>query len=297
MNTKNLIRISSYQQTPETVFSCCKKFTIERVYNFRWKNRFYYIDNHIKVISINNDHLLSFCIKKRIMNMYKKGINHCDIINPKTGLTLPAKVWYHEKEVWYKNGEIHRTDIDPNYGLTLPAFIENDKKRGKEKEEWYKNGVKHRNDIDQKTGLSLPAHILDEETEIWNIWYNYDVNKRDDIDPETGLTFPTFILNDKREEWKKYREREEWNKNGKLHRDDIHPDTGFTLPARITKTNRGFKVFYWHKNGFFYRDDIDPKTGSVLPSVMDIHGRKTWHSKSGYSYIPKFIKFIRKNKK
>jgi hypothetical protein len=257
MNFKLLNRINRYQQNPDKLLSCCKKFAIERVYNFRWKNRIYFRDNRIKIINFKNDeYCTNYC--KKIW--FKYGKIHYDHIDQNTGLTLPAKIWKNGLKEWYKDGKFHRDDIDQETGLTLPFDIWNNGDKC-----WYKKGKLHRDNIDPDTGFKLPAY----DCHFFKEWTINDIYHRDDIDPETGFTLPAIIFD----------EGEYYYNNGDKNRDDIDPKTGFTLPAVVFHN----ETKIWYRKNKCHNDDIDPVSGFTLPAAILINGIKDWEK---HMYTP-----------
>jgi hypothetical protein len=184
LNNRILHRILSYQLDPEKLLSCCKKFTVFRSYNIRWKNRIYFKDNRIKIVNCIEPEYWYKC--KEIW--YKKSKVHQDDIDPETGLTLPAIIEINDKsKYWYKDGELHCDNIDPETGLTLPAIIEY------ARIEWYKNGKLNNVDIDPETGITLYSMIYGFEIKEW---YKDGEKMRNKIDPDTGFTLPDIVWED-----------------------------------------------------------------------------------------------------
>jgi hypothetical protein len=130
MDERILNKVCIYQQDPEKLLSCCKKFTLERIRNIRWRNRIYFRDNKIKIINCKDPKYPWFFECKELW--LKDGKKHRDDIDHNTGITLPALIYKNGIKCWYKNGKLHCDDI----GLTLPAIIyENGSKI------WYKNVI------------------------------------------------------------------------------------------------------------------------------------------------------------
>ena len=90
MNSNYLFnKIFIYQKDPGKLLSCCKKFTVNRRYDVRWKNRIYFKDNKIKIVNCKDSHTR----------------------------------WTKCKEIWYKEGKVYQDDIDPENGCIFPAII------------------------------------------------------------------------------------------------------------------------------------------------------------------------------
>lgn len=141
--------ICGFLPTPGKLLSCCKKLTVKRVRDIRWRNRIYYKDNRTKIVNC-------------------KYISKIDMF---------GAIKYFYKEIWYKEGKEHRDDIDLKTGLTLPAKIDRN-----ETKYWCKNGKYHCDDIDPKTGRTHPTQI---EPDCSKVWHIYDKNNQNSIDIET----------------------------------------------------------------------------------------------------------------
>jgi hypothetical protein len=226
MNRLILNELCYFLPTPEKLLNSCKKFTIQRIYNIRWKNRVYFIDNRIKM---KNSRFIKVPWIINTTIWYKDGKIHRDDIVPETGFVLPAVIDDVKHKRWYKDGKENREDIDPDTGFTLPTIIQKNYSK-----DWYKNGNEHRCDIDPETGLTLPSVIRGDNLKYW---YKAGVLHRIEIDPDTGFTLPAVIY---------YPGEEEWHKDGKLHRNDIDPETCFYLPAEI---DLEFEIKKWYLNG------------------------------------------------
>jgi hypothetical protein len=231
MDKQILNQICYFLPIPEKVLSSCKKFTIQRIYNIRWKNRVYYTDNRIKIINckVFKKIIIPWIFTGIKKLWYKDGNIHRDDIDSTTGLVFPALIDDVDVKGWYKDGILHRDDIDPDTGRDLPSIV---RKNFYEMMEWYIYGEYHCDNIDPETGFTLPAKIDEDEKR----WFKKGMKHRDEIDPETGLTLPAKIYNNY---------ISSWSINGKTHRVEIDPDTGRDLPAVIYDS--GAK--YWYKDG------------------------------------------------
>lgn len=250
MNNRILKKICYFLRDPKQVLSCCKKFTINRKCNIRWRNRIYFRDNSIKITNSSKYYYEQQLYDETVIIKevwYKNRKKHCDKIDPKTGYTLPAYIDELNKIKWHKEGEKHRDDIDHQTGLTLPSVI-----LDIEEQFWYKKGILFRDDIDPNTGFYLPFYSYEYIGEqSWRVDRGKQIYE---IDPETGLTLPSEI--------NAYSNL--WYKDDNLHRDEIDPDTGFTLPAFIRIRSK-----MWYKNGIQKRDDVDPETRLPLPTEIN----------------------------
>jgi hypothetical protein len=94
MNNRILNKICYFLPNPGELLSCCKNFSIKRVRNIRWKNRIYFKNTSIKLIEYKK--FFPNIYRKNIpctkYTYYKNGKKHNDIINPKTGHTLPLLI-------------------------------------------------------------------------------------------------------------------------------------------------------------------------------------------------------------
>jgi hypothetical protein len=113
----------------------------------------------------------------------KRDVFHRNVVDPETGLHLPAVVRYTGARYWFHWGRFHRNDIDARSGVHYPACVDNGLR------EWYLNGVRHRDDIDPMTGRHLPASIYASGT---RLWYRDGHSYRDDRDSE-GFALPSVI--------------------------------------------------------------------------------------------------------